>query len=72
LKVSAEEVSTWSFFNEHRVFTTVYVRRMNDLRWALTLVISVIAGYLNRDSEHEAYLRRYNDEFPRGTRLTAC
>lgn len=64
LKIYAEEVSNWSFFEEHRVFTTVDVRRMNDLRWSLTLVISVIAGYFNRDSEHEAYLRRYNDEFP--------
>lgn len=59
LKVYAEEVSTWQFFEEHRVFTTVDVRRMNDVRWSLTLVISVIAGYFNRDSEHEAYLRRY-------------
>lgn len=64
LKNYAEEVSAWPFFEEHRVFTTADVRRMNDVRWSLTLVISVIAGYFNRDSEHEAYLRRYNDDFP--------
>lgn len=64
LKTYAEEVSAWSFFEEHRVFTTVDVRRMNDVRWSLTLVISVLSGYFNRDSEHEAFLRRYNDEFP--------
>lgn len=64
LKKFAEEVSNWPFFESHRVFTTVDVRRMNDLRWALTLVITVIAGYFNRDSEHESYLRRFNDEFP--------
>jgi hypothetical protein len=64
LKTYSEEVSTWSFFDEHRVFTTVDARRMNDVRWSLTLVISVVAGYFNRDSEHENFLRRYNDEFP--------
>lgn len=62
LKQFAEEVSEWSFFADHRVFTTVDVRRMNDLRWTLTLLISVISGYFNRDAEHESYLRRYNDE----------
>lgn len=64
LKIYAEEVSTWAFFEEHRVFTTLDVRRMNDVRWSLTLIISVIAGYFNRDAEHEPYLRRFNDEFP--------
>lgn len=64
LKQFAQEVSEWPFFDEHRVFTTVDVRRMNDLRWTLTLLISLISGYFNRDAEHEAYLRRYNDEFP--------
>ncbi len=64
LKVYAEEVSNWPFFEAHDVFSTVDVRRMNDVRWSLTLIISVVAGYFNRDGEHEAYLRRYNDEFP--------
>lgn len=64
LKLFAQEVSEWPFFEEHRVFTSVDVRRMNDLRWSLTLVISLLSGYFNRDSEHEAYLRRFNDEFP--------
>lgn len=64
LKQFAEIVSQWNFFSSHRVFNAVDIRRMNDLRWALTLVISVLSGYFNRDSELEAYLRRYNDEFP--------
>lgn len=64
LKKYVEEVSESSFFEDNNVFTTVDVRRMNDVRWSLTLVISVIAGYFNRDAEHEPFLRRYNDEFP--------
>ena len=64
LKQYAEELSQNVFFDEHRVFNPVDYRRMNDVRWTLTLVISVMSGYFNRDSEHEAFLRRYNDEFP--------
>lgn len=64
LKQYAEQVSELQFFEEHRVFTTVDVRRMNDVRWALTLVITLMSGYFNRDSQHEAFLRRYNDDLP--------
>lgn len=77
LKQFAEEVSQWSIFDEHRVFTQPDIRRMGDVRWVLTLIITLLAGYFNRDSEHEAYLRRYNDEFPeqdrvRGTLTDTC
>ncbi|MGW1452209.1 DUF262 domain-containing protein [Micromonospora sp. NPDC002411] len=71
LKQFAEEVSKWSFFEDHRVFTLVDVRRMNDVRWALTLLITLLSGYFNRDSEHEAFLRRYNDDLPEKDRLHA-
>jgi len=71
LKQFAEEVSQWPIFEENRVFTLPDIRRMGDVRWALTLVITLLAGYFNRDSEHEAYLRRYNDDFPERDRVQA-
>jgi hypothetical protein len=37
---------------------------MNDTRYCLTVVITVISTYFNRDSEHELYLEKYNDAFP--------
>jgi uncharacterized protein DUF262 len=71
LKQFAEEVSKWPIFEEYRVFTLPDIRRMNDVRWTLTLAISTISGYFNRDAEHEAYLRRFNDEFPERDRVEA-
>jgi len=71
LKQFSEEVSRWPFFEAHRVFNPVDIRRMGDVRWVLTLVITLMAGYFNRDSEHEAYLRRYNDELPERDRVGA-
>jgi len=64
LKLFAEEVSKWPIFEDHRVFAVADIRRMSDVRWALTMIITLLAGYFNRDSEHENYLRRFNDDFP--------
>lgn len=64
LKQLADEISGWSFFEKHRVFTAPDIRRMADVRWALTTLITVMSGYFNRDAEHEAFLKRYNDELP--------
>jgi uncharacterized protein DUF262 len=71
LKLFSEEVSQWPFFEEHRVFNSVDIRRMGDVRWVLTLIITLIAGYFTRDSEHEVYLRRFNDDFPERDRVRA-
>ncbi|WP_225625569.1 DUF262 domain-containing protein [Streptomyces werraensis] len=64
LKRTAQEVSEWKFFDDHRVFNAVDIRRMNDIRWCLSLIITMISGYFSRDVEHETYLEQYNDEFP--------
>ncbi|WP_176742600.1 DUF262 domain-containing protein [Streptomyces sp. LUP47B] len=64
LKRAAEGVSEWQFFDTHRVFNAVDIRRMNDIKWCLTLIITMISGYFSRDVEHETYLEQYNDEFP--------
>jgi Protein of unknown function DUF262 len=64
LKRFAEEIAENSFFQEHKVFTGLDGRRMNDIRFALTLIITMMSGYFNRDDEHEGYLEHYNDDLP--------
>ncbi|WP_082696842.1 DUF262 domain-containing protein [Mycobacterium sp. IS-1590] len=48
----------------HPIFSSLDGRRMNDTRFALTLIITMMSGYFNRDDEHELYLQKYNDSFP--------
>lgn len=64
LKRYAEQVAGREFFQVHPVFTSLDGRRMNDTRLLLTITISMLSGYFNRDDEHELYLEKYNDEFP--------
>ena len=64
LKRFAEEVASRDFFEVHRTFTPHDGRRMNDVRYALTLICTILGGYFHRDSEHERFLEMYNDEFP--------
>jgi hypothetical protein len=63
LKRFAQGVAEKDFFYNHRVFSSLDGRRMNDVRFALTLVISCISGYFNRDDSHEEFLSRFNDDF---------
>jgi hypothetical protein len=71
LKRFAEEVVSDSFFQTpgHPIFSSLDGRRMNDTRFALTLIITLMSGYFNRDDEHEIYLQKYNDNFPEQAQL---
>ncbi|MEU9254228.1 DUF262 domain-containing protein [Streptomyces sp. NPDC048270] len=69
LKRAAQDVSEWSFFDDHRVFNAADIRRMNDIKWCLTLIITLISGYFSRDTEHEEYLEQYNSEFPEAEKV---
>jgi len=71
LKKFAEDVAARDFFTRHKVFSSLDGRRMNDIRFALTLVISCIAGYFNRDEEHEEFLERFNDDFDYGKEMSS-
>lgn len=64
LKQYAEKVAAKPFFIENGVFNARDFKRMGDLRYALTLVITFLRGYFNRDDAFEELLDRYNDEFP--------
>ena len=80
-----EWVAEHSFFTDHEVFTESDVKRMFDLSFAITMVISVVQGYPNgggsvekhgqqyphRNEEHEAFLQKYNVNFPQEKILKA-
>jgi hypothetical protein len=63
-KAFGEEFAQRSFFEAHRIFSAAEVRRMEDVRFTLTVSATVLGTYFYRDAELEEYLRRFNDEFP--------
>jgi hypothetical protein len=71
LKRFCDRVSERQFFEDHRVFSVYDAKRMHDVRWVLTLVITMMSTYFNRDTEHEAFLRNYNDYFPAADAIDA-
>lgn len=69
LKKFSEQLAQDDFFNANNVFRTNDIRRMGDLVFCLTIAISVMAGYFNRDDALEEFLAQYNDEFPQADEL---
>lgn len=63
-KVFAEEITQHQFFEDHMVFRTNDIRRMGDMVFCLSVIITILSTYFNRDNELEDYLEKYNDEFP--------
>lgn len=63
LKNFAQKISENHFFEYHRIFSPSDIRRMNDLRYTLELLITMMTGYFNRDEKVEDFLSMYNDEF---------
>jgi len=68
-KLFGEQFAQRPFFENHRVFSASEIRRMQDVRFTLTVAATVLSAYFNRDDELEAFLRQYNDEFPAGPDL---
>ncbi|MFP3351314.1 DUF262 domain-containing protein [Pseudoalteromonas sp. SIMBA_153] len=69
LKNFAQKISEGDFFECHRIFSPTDIRRMNDLRYTLELLITMMTGYFNRDEKVEDFLSMYNDEFPKEIEL---
>jgi uncharacterized protein with ParB-like and HNH nuclease domain len=63
-KKFAETVAQKSFFEKHGIFSASEIRRMQDTRFALGLITTIVSTYFNRDDDIEDYLKQYNDEFP--------
>jgi hypothetical protein len=64
LKSYAESLADNDLFKSHSVFNSLDYKRMGDLRYALSIIITLIQGYFNRDDAFEDCLARYNDDFP--------
>ena len=69
MKQFAEALAQHNFFDKHRVFRTIDIRRMNDTSFTLSLIITVMSTYFHRENELESYLQQYNDEFEEKERL---
>ena len=69
IKQFAEELANHSFFEDHYVFNTNERNRMADIRFMLTVIITMMSTYFSADNEFEKYLQEYNDEFKEKRKL---
>ncbi|MBL9170663.1 MAG: DUF262 domain-containing protein [Verrucomicrobiales bacterium] len=59
------------FFETHRVFRPTDIKRMGDVRFVLQLIVTMIAGYFDRDEMLERYLSDFNEGFPMSAEVSA-
>lgn len=57
------ELTELPFFEIHRIFSSNEVRRMKHLTFILTIVITIMSTYFDREEALEKYLNIYNDDF---------
>lgn len=69
LKQFSENLAQEDFFEVHRVFRSSEIRRMSDVRFVLTVIVTIMSTYFNRDEALEEYLARYNDRFEQQDKL---
>lgn len=63
-KKFAECVAQKDFFDRHRVFRPNEIRRMQDTRFAIVFITTILSTYFHRDDTIEDFLIQYNDDFP--------
>ena len=63
-KSTAEEIAEDEFFKDHRVFSANEVRRMEDTKFVLGYLTTVMSTYFHREVEIERFLEMYNEDFP--------
>lgn len=68
-KRAAELIANGDFFANHRIFSTNQIRRMEDTRFILAYMVTVMSTYFTRDSAIEQYLEKYNEEFPNSAEI---
>jgi hypothetical protein len=62
-KKTGEWISDYDFFDQHGIFSAAEIKRMQNVRFCLTFLITAMSTYFNRDELLEEYLEKYNDEF---------
>lgn len=65
LKRLGERIAASLIFDRYNVFSDREVRRMSDVVFSLSIVITMLSTYFHRESEVEPYLITFNDEFPK-------
>lgn len=63
IKKFAEKISKEPFFDKNKIFSAADVRRMNDIRFVLLMISTILSTYFHREAELETFLEKYNDEF---------
>lgn len=68
-KQLADWLASQDVINELGVFSANDVRRMNDLRYCLAMLSSILGPYFNRDKEIEEFLAKYDEIVPEEERI---
>lgn len=68
-KKLAQHLACDPFFSDHNVYTTTNVRRMKDVVFTISILITFMSSYFNRDSEIEPFLAKYNELYPQGEEI---
>lgn len=71
-KVTAEELADEDFFGRHRIFSANQARRMEDTRFVLYYMTTIMSTYFNRDAAIEVFLEKYNEEFEDAEKIKAA
>lgn len=69
-KKFCEDFISRNEFSEWKIFKLNDIRRMQDLRFSLALVATVMSTYFNRDEEIRNFLETFNDEFLQAEKLS--
>lgn len=69
IKQFAEELANHPFFKNRLVFYASEIQRMGDVRFTLSVIITVMLTYFNLEKEFESFLNHYNNEFEEKQRL---
>ena len=70
-KVTAEKIAEDEFFASHRIFSANQIRRMEDTKFVLGYMTTIMSTYFDRDNELERYLEIYNEEFDNADQIRA-
>ena len=62
-KSFAETISQNKLLEDWKIFSNADIKRMNDVRYCLTMISTIMGTYFNTDKEVESYLERYDESF---------
>ena len=68
-KQTAEEIASDDFFDLHRFFRVNDIRRMDDMRFVLAYMTTVLSTYFNQDNGIREFLEMYNEGFPQSSEI---